>query len=209
MQIKSNTTEEYIKQVPADRRETIIRLRKLILENLPEGFTEEYSNLTKPHPDMGKGCIRFKKVILFLFISFLFTGIKAQSSQVYDSTFEKSMEADEYGMKSYILVILKTGTNNLEKGSVRDSIFRGHMNNIVNLAGSGKLVISGPLGDNERSYRGIFILNVKTISEAMKLLETDPAVHSKVLSAELYKWYGPAALSEYLKVQKNITRKEF
>jgi uncharacterized protein YciI len=150
-----------------------------------------------------------KNVILFLSLSVFFTGIIAQPvSQGYDSTLARSMEADEYGMKSYILVILTTGTNNLEKGAVRDSIFSGHMNNIGRLAELGKLVIAGPLGKNERSYRGIFILNVKSKGEAMELLETDPAVHSKILNAELYEWYGPAALSEYLKVQKSITRKQ-
>jgi uncharacterized protein YciI len=151
-----------------------------------------------------------RKVILLLGLSVFFIGIKAQSlSPLYDSTLARSMGADEYGMKSYILVILTTGTNNLEKGAVRDSIFRGHMNNIGRLAESGKLVISGPLGDNLKSYRGIFILNVKTIREAMELVETDPAVHSKVLNAELYEWYGPAALGVYLKVQKSITSKQF
>jgi hypothetical protein len=61
MQIKAETPEEYIKRVPADRRETIYRLRKIILENLPDGFTEEYSNQIKHRPGMGKACIRFKK----------------------------------------------------------------------------------------------------------------------------------------------------
>lgn len=61
MQIKADTPEEYIKQLPADKRKTITRLRKIILENLPDGFTEEYSNQIKHRPDMGKACIRFKK----------------------------------------------------------------------------------------------------------------------------------------------------
>jgi uncharacterized protein YciI len=77
------------------------------------------------------------------------------------------------------------------------------------LADIGKLVIAGPFEDNEKSYRGIFILNVKTINEAKELLQTDPAIQSKVLDAELYEWYGSAALGEYLKIQKNITRKHF
>lgn len=72
MQIKADSHEEYINQVPGDRRETINRLRKIILENLPQGFTEiigygmigyvvPKSIQTKHRPDMGKGCIRFKK----------------------------------------------------------------------------------------------------------------------------------------------------
>jgi len=61
MQIKADTPGEYVKRVRADKRETINRLRKIILENLPDGFKEEYSNQIKHHPDMGKACIRFKK----------------------------------------------------------------------------------------------------------------------------------------------------
>ena len=61
MRIKADTPEEYIKRVRADKRETINRLRKIILENLPDGFTEEFSNQIKHRPDSGKGYIRFRK----------------------------------------------------------------------------------------------------------------------------------------------------
>jgi uncharacterized protein YciI len=151
-----------------------------------------------------------KKLILILISVIFFMSLNAQTElQPYDSTLAKKLDADEYGMKSYIFVLLIPGANNLEKGAVRDSIFRGHLKNMRRLAESGKLVIAGPLGDNEKSYRGIFILNVKTISEAKELLETDPAIHSKVLDAELYEWYGSAAIAEYLKLQKKITKKSF
>jgi uncharacterized protein YdhG (YjbR/CyaY superfamily) len=120
MQIKAKTPEEYIDRIPEERKEAIRALRKIILENLPEGFTEtinygmigyvvphslyskgyhadpkqplpfinlasqknyialyhmgiysnkkllawftsEYTKQTSLKPDMGKGCIRFKK----------------------------------------------------------------------------------------------------------------------------------------------------
>jgi uncharacterized protein YciI len=151
-----------------------------------------------------------KKLILFILIVVVCSNLIAQNgTQVYDSVLAKTLGADEYGMKAYIFVLLIPGINHLEKGAKRDSIFRGHLKNIGKLAEAGKLVIAGPLGDNDRSYRGIFILNVKTIEEAKELLQTDPAIQSKVLDAELYEWYGSAALSEYLKIQKKITRKQF
>jgi uncharacterized protein YciI len=154
--------------------------------------------------------IIMKKLILFFGIVIICLNINAQTgAQVYDSLLAKSLGADEYGMKAYIFVLLTPGSNNLEKGALRDSIFKGHLKNIVRLSESGKLLIAGPLGDNEKSYRGIFILNVKTISEAKELLQTDPAVKAKVLDAELYEWYGSAAISEYLKVQKKIQKKQF
>lgn len=40
MQIQANTVEEYINAVPEDRKEAIIKLRRVILDNIPEGFAE-------------------------------------------------------------------------------------------------------------------------------------------------------------------------
>lgn len=121
MQIKANTPEEYIAQLPKERQEVIQKLRKTILENLPEGFEEtmnygmigyvvphsiypagyhctpelplpfmniasqknfisfyhagiyadseiaewfkaEYAKVITTKPDMGKSCVRFKKI---------------------------------------------------------------------------------------------------------------------------------------------------
>ncbi len=41
MQIKANSPEEYIEQLPDDRKQAITELRKQILANLPEGFEEQ------------------------------------------------------------------------------------------------------------------------------------------------------------------------
>ena len=70
----------------------------------------------------------------------------------------------------------------------------------------GKLVVAGPFWKNDKSYRGIFILNVSTLEEAGELLQSDPTIREKVLEAELFKWYGSAALPEYLKLQKKIQK---
>lgn len=120
MQIKTDTVEEYVNQLPKDRQIVIEKIRKVINENIPKGFiempsygmigyvvphsiypsgyhctpklplpfinvasqknfiaiyylgfanktilewfTEEYPNYSKTKLDMGKGCIRFKKI---------------------------------------------------------------------------------------------------------------------------------------------------
>jgi uncharacterized protein YdhG (YjbR/CyaY superfamily) len=120
MQIKANTIEQYINQLPEDRQVVIEKLRKTIKENLPKGFEEmlsygmvgyvvphtlypsgyhcspklplpfinvgsqknfismhymgfvnesvqkwfvnEYTKHSNTKLDMGKGCIRFKKI---------------------------------------------------------------------------------------------------------------------------------------------------
>jgi uncharacterized protein YciI len=78
------------------------------------------------------------------------------------------------------------------------------MDNIGRLVDEGKLVVAGPLGKNDLTYRGIFILNVKTVEEATELLQSDPAVKDGLLAAELLPWYGSAALGEYLPYSDKI-----
>jgi len=106
--------------------------------------------------------------------------------------------ADEYGMKPYVLVILKTGENKTTDKEETNRLFRGHMENIQRLVKEGKLIVAGPLGKNDQTYRGIFILDVPTIEEANTLVQTDPAVKEKLFAVELFQWYGSAALKEYL-----------
>lgn len=117
----------------------------------------------------------------------------------YDAELAKKLGSDDYGMKGYVLVILKTGTNDTKDQKFIDSCFAGHMNNMNSLVEKGKLIVAGPFGKNDNAFRGIFILNTATMEEAQQLVQTDPAVHGKLLTADLYKWYGSAALPEYLK----------
>lgn len=130
------------------------------------------------------------------------------SNPKYDSLLAKKLKADDYGMKAYVLVILKTGSNTTTDKKVTDSCFKGHMANIEHMVETGKLCVAGPLQKNEKSYRGIFILNVTSIAEAMELLKNDPAVTSNILEPELYNWYGSAALPEYLEASDKVWKKK-
>ncbi|MDQ3551668.1 MAG: YciI family protein [Bacteroidota bacterium] len=82
------------------------------------------------------------------------------------------------------------------------------MATINKLAKEGKLVVAGPLQKNDKTYRGIYILNVKTIEEANELLLTDPAIKAKILDTEIFQWYGSAALPVYLKTHDKIQKKK-
>ena len=128
-------------------------------------------------------------------------------TQKYDVRLAKNLGADEYGMKSYVLVILKTGTNTTTDKQTLDSLFRGHMDNIQRLSAQGKLIIAGPMNKNPNNYRGIFILDVKTQDEAHQLLSTDPTIREKIFDVELYDWYGSAALPTYLPAHTKIEKK--
>lgn len=146
-------------------------------------------------------------VFLLLSSSWSFKAIAQSTNSAYDEKLAKKLKADDFGMKKYILVILKSGTvTNLPKEK-QDSIFRGHMANINRLAEAGKLIVAGPLGKNEKAYRGIFIFDVETVPEAQQLVATDPVMMSKVMEAEYFPWYGSAALKETLKIHSKIEKK--
>lgn len=145
-------------------------------------------------------------ILVFLFAGF---SIYAQNTNPnYDADLAKSLGADDYGMKQYVLVLLKTGENKTASKEESSQAFRGHMENISKLAKEGKLIVAGPLGKNDQTYRGIFIFDVPSVEEAKILVSTDPAIKAKLLDAELYEWYGSAALAEYLPASDKIWKIE-
>jgi uncharacterized protein YciI len=127
------------------------------------------------------------------------------SNPNYDKALAEKLGGDDYGMKTYFLVILKTGKNPTTDKELISESFRGHMNNINRLVAEGKLIVAGPLAKNDNNYRGIFILNkLKTIEEAKEVLNTDLAIKNEILDYEILTWYGSAALPEYLPVSDKI-----
>jgi uncharacterized protein YciI len=148
------------------------------------------------------------KLLFYLLLSLSLSAKCQSENPKYDGLLADSLGGDDYGMKSYILVILKTGPAKIENTKILDSLFQGHMKNIGRLASIGKLVVAGPLGKNDNTFRGIFIFNVKTEEQANALLETDPAIRAKVLLADVYKWYGSAALPTYLPNHERIEKKK-
>lgn len=123
----------------------------------------------------------------------------------YDKALAEKLGADDYGMKSYFFVILKTGKNTTTDKELIAKSFKGHMDNMSKMLADKKLVVAGPMGKNDLSYRGIFILsNVKTIEETKELLQTDLAIKNGLLDFEIFNWYGSAALPEYLPFSDKI-----
>jgi len=152
-----------------------------------------------------------KQILLLFKIVFLGTiSLTGQDiNPSYDSTLAKKLGADDYGMKSYVLVILKTGKKEIKDKPTLDSLFAGHFENINRLVDQGKLIVAGTLAKNVKSYRGIFILNVTTFEEANELLKADPTIKESILDVELYKWYGSAALPVYIETHKKIEKLRF
>jgi len=126
----------------------------------------------------------------------------------YDAGLAKSVGADQHGMRSYVLVILKTGPTPVPKGEKRDAMFKGHFANMERLAGEGRLAYAGPL-DGIDGWRGLFILSVGDIEEAKKLVATDPVIVNGEMIAEYHKHYGSAALMRVNDLHKRIAKSDF
>jgi uncharacterized protein len=146
-----------------------------------------------------------KSLILFFLLTLCAITSMAQNTS-YDSLLARQLGADDYGMKQYRLVLLKTGPFVPPRQSLKDSLFRGHMENINRLAKAGKLIVAGPMQKNDRSYRGLFIIDSKTEEEAKEMLRADPAIAAGVFDYELFGWYGSAALGTYLENHERISK---
>ena len=152
-----------------------------------------------------------KSTLLQLVLAFTCIASVAMAAEkpTFDPELAKRLGADERGMKMYVLCILKTGPKDVEiKGEERKKIFAGHFANIGRLADEGKLAIAGPFGDNDKSYRGLYIFNVATIEEAEKLVTLDPAVKAGVFVPDLTPWYASAALMVVADTHKRIVKPE-
>jgi uncharacterized protein YciI len=144
-------------------------------------------------------------VLVLSFLLFWTISSSAQNNNPnYDEELAKELNADDYGMKSYILVVLKTGSAKIEDKVVRDSCFAGHFANMQKLAEEKKLVVAGPYGNNDNNYRGLFIFDVATQEEAQKLIKGDPTISMGIFEVEMYDWYGSAALPVYLEAADKI-----
>lgn len=141
---------------------------------------------------------KMKKFLSLLLLILPLTSFTQTENPNLDTALVRKLGADDYGMKSYMFVVLKSGENTTEPKESQQKLFMGHLANINRLAKEGKLVVAGPFGKNENDFRGLFILNVTTLEEAEALLETDPAIKADLLRAEIYPWYGSAALPQYL-----------
>lgn len=160
-----------------------------------------------------------KKLLFILCSIFIFIGcnyslkvdndLKANRTDTVASKTDSGMDydADEYGMKQYILAFLKRGPNRDQDSATAARIQREHLDNIGRMAENGTLILAGPFLD-DGDIRGIYIFNVKTIEEAEKLTATDPAINTGRLVMELHPWYGSAALLEVNNLHNKISKKD-
>lgn len=112
------------------------------------------------------------------------------------SAAEKPSEA-HYEMATYYLVLLYRGPNSTgEQTPETQRIQEAHMANIGRMADEGKLIMAGPMAEDEK-LRGIFVFRVGSLQEAQALAAEDPAVKAGRLVAEIHPWYAAKNIRVY------------
>lgn len=153
-----------------------------------------------------------RKTLFSLFCILALSSMSAQSIQTknknFDTELAQKLQADEYGMKTYVLILLKTGANESTDKELRNTSFKAHFTNMNEMAKQGKLIVAGPMYQNEKQYRGLFVFDVKTFDEAKECMKNDLAIQNGFLEPEYYQWYGSAALPLYLEAEDKIWQKK-
>ncbi len=134
---------------------------------------------------------------------------KLQSESIstlgYDSLLAAETNADVYGMRQYVMALLKEGPNRDQDSLEAAQIQRAHLDNISRMADEGKLVVAGPFFD-EWEVKGIYIFAVATVEEAEELTKSDPAIQAGRLVMELHPWYGSAALMKVSEMHERLSK---
>jgi len=131
------------------------------------------------------------------------------ATDAYDAALAAELGADDYGMRSYVLVMLRTGPNDatITDKAEREKLFAGHFSNMGAMAEAGKLVFAGPVS-GDKDERGIFVFNVASIDEAKTLLVNDPTVAAGIFVADYMNYYGSAALMKVNEIHATIQKKK-
>jgi uncharacterized protein YciI len=87
----------------------------------------------------------------------------------------------------YFGVLMKGPKWSAESTPERATIQEGHLAHLDAMWKAGKLVLAGPLAD-ESDWRGVLIYRTKTLEEAQRLANDDPAVAAGRLVVTMRPW---------------------
>ena len=151
---------------------------------------------------------KIKQIIVFSMLCFCapLAIAKDETANEYDAALAQSLGADEYGMRSYVLVVLKSSTTPVPKGEKRNEMFAGHMANIKRLAKEKKLVFAGPL-DGVDGWRGLFVFATPDIETAKSYVASDPVIINGEMVGEYHQLYGSAGLMMMNDIYNKISKK--
>lgn len=129
----------------------------------------------------------------------------AEETGGYDSSLAKEYQADDYGMRPYVMAFLYAGPNREQDSVKAAALQRAHLDNISRMADQGVLALAGPFLDDS-PLRGIYVFAVADTTEAASLTRSDPAIQSGHLRMELKPWYGSAGLMAVGEIHEKIAK---
>jgi len=124
----------------------------------------------------------------FIFILLIFIGFALSISAQSKREFKMQDGDTTYMMKRYVFMLLNEGPNRNHDSVTVAKIQEGHMKHINEMAQTGKMVVAGPFEDGGK-HRGILIFDVDSISQAIRMESTDPAVLSGRLEMQAIYWW--------------------
>lgn len=127
---------------------------------------------------------------------------------VYNAQLAAQYDADECGMKKYVIAFLKRGPYRDRSKEEADALQVALLANISRMAEKGVLILARPFfGDGE--MRDIYIFDVDSIEKSEALTNIDPAIRAGSLEMELKEWYGSAALMAIPDLHTQIQKVSF
>jgi len=122
-----------------------------------------------------------------IFFSFLLATIGFQA--LAQREFKMTEGDTTYVMKRYVFMLLNEGPNRTHDSVAVVKIQEGHMKHLNEMASTGKMVIAGPF-EKGGKHKGILIFDVDSISQAIRMESTDPAVVSGRLEMQAIYWWA-------------------
>ncbi len=101
-----------------------------------------------------------------------------------------AQQKEEPKMVQFQMAILKKGPKWDEtREAERNSILKQHLDNILSMLDSGKVVLAGPIRD-EDDLAGITIFRADSVEQAKDWANNDPAVKAGLFIAETHPWWS-------------------
>jgi uncharacterized protein YciI len=123
----------------------------------------------------------------FLFVCLL---VALFNSEVFSQLEFKMQDGDTtYVMKRYVFMLLNEGPKRDQDSITSAKIQEGHMKHLNEMAVTGKMVIAGPF-EKGLKHKGILIFDVDSISQAIRMESTDPAIVSGRLEMQAIYWWA-------------------
>ncbi len=129
-----------------------------------------------------------KKKVTFQLFAFL-VAISFNPAQAQDTNDAKKQRLEDQ-IEQYFFVMIKTGPKQNFDSAQKAELFKGHMANINRLYYEGIIKVAGPFDKNNFAWRGLFVFDCKTLEEAEKIAQTDPAIAAGLFSIDIVPWYS-------------------